>query len=146
MDSLSSVARANLRPFGAPPSRGRRENTASQTPHEEDLRHEYAASPHSSFRAKARNLFRSRSGEPVRSAGNGKHRISCDLGARKENSHFPIGKPSPPHRRFERKREIFFPERFSSYYIFPQKNPVKILAMDPPLCYNTSNAGMARLF
>ena len=39
--------------------------------------------PASSFRAKARNLFRSRSGEAVRSAGNGKHRASCDLGARR---------------------------------------------------------------
>ena len=39
--------------------------------------------PASSFRAKARNLFRSRSGEAVRSAGNGKHRASCDLGVRR---------------------------------------------------------------
>ena len=37
----------------------------------------------SSFRAKARNLFRSRSGEAVRSAGNGKHRSSCDWGVRR---------------------------------------------------------------
>ena len=38
--------------------------------------------PASSFRAKARNLFRSRSGEAVREAGNGKHRASCDWGSR----------------------------------------------------------------
>ena len=36
--------------------------------------------PASSFRAKARNLFRLRSGETVREAGNGK-RASCDLGS-----------------------------------------------------------------
>ena len=54
---------ANLRPFGAPPSKGRRENTASQTPHTDGFRYENAASPHSSFRAKARNLFRSRQGK-----------------------------------------------------------------------------------
>ena len=39
------AARANLRPFGPPPSMGRRENTASQTPHEKDLRYENAAPP-----------------------------------------------------------------------------------------------------
>ena len=42
---------------------GRRENAASQTPHEDGLRYENTASPHSSFRAKARNLFRSRQGK-----------------------------------------------------------------------------------
>ena len=36
--------------------------------------------PASSFRAKARNLFRLRSGETAREAGNGKH-ASCDLGS-----------------------------------------------------------------
>ena len=35
---------ANLRPFGAPPSMGRRENAASQTPHGEGLRYKNAAS------------------------------------------------------------------------------------------------------
>ena len=35
---------ANLRPFGAPPSMGRRENAASQTPHGEGRRYENAAS------------------------------------------------------------------------------------------------------
>ena len=54
---------ANLRPFGAPPSKGRREDTASQTPHTDGFRYENTASPHSSFRAKARNLFRSRQGK-----------------------------------------------------------------------------------
>ena len=38
--------------------------------------------PVSSFRAKARNLFRSRSGKAVREAENGKHRASCDWGVR----------------------------------------------------------------
>ena len=46
-----------------PPSYGRRENAASQTSHEEGLRYENTAPPHSSFRAKARNLFRLRSGK-----------------------------------------------------------------------------------
>ena len=77
-----SAMEANLRPFGAPPSRGRRENAASQTSHEEGLRYENTAPPHSSFRAKARNLFRSRSGKDVRGAVNGKHRASCDWGGR----------------------------------------------------------------
>ena len=54
---------ASLRPFGAPPSKGRRENTDSQTPHTDGFRYENAASPHSSFRAKARNLFLSRQGK-----------------------------------------------------------------------------------
>ena len=54
---------ANLRPFGAPPSMGRRENAALQTPHEDGLRYENTTSPHSSFRAKARHLFRSRQGK-----------------------------------------------------------------------------------
>ena len=56
-------ARANLRPFGPPPSMGRRWKAASQTPHPNGFRYENAASPHSSFRAKARNLFRSRQGK-----------------------------------------------------------------------------------
>ncbi len=60
---------ANLRPFGAPPSKGRRENTASQTPHTDGFRYENAASPHSSFRAKARNLFRSRQGKGCEDSG-----------------------------------------------------------------------------
>ena len=68
---------ASLRPFGAPPSKGRRENTDSQTPHTDGFRYENAASPHSSFRAKARNLFRSRSRKNVRGAGNGKPSAPC---------------------------------------------------------------------
>ena len=52
-----------------PPSRGRRENAASQTSHEEGLRYENTAPPHSSFRAKARNLFRSRSGKKRKGSG-----------------------------------------------------------------------------
>ena len=50
--------------------------------HSEGLRYENAASPHSSFRANARNLFRSRSSKSRRTAGNGKHRASYDLKAR----------------------------------------------------------------
>ena len=40
-------------------------------------RRENAASPHSSFRAKARNLFRSRSRKNVRGTGNGKTSAPC---------------------------------------------------------------------
>ena len=64
-----SATEANLRPFGAPPSRGRRENAASQTSHEEGLGYENTAPPHSSFRANARNLFRSRSGKKREGSG-----------------------------------------------------------------------------
>ena len=74
---LSVLCDANLRPFGAPPSIGRRENAASRAPHEDGFRYENAASPHSSFRAKARNLFRSRSRKDVRGAGNGKPSAPC---------------------------------------------------------------------
>ena len=56
---------------------GRRENAASQTPHTDGFRYENGASPHSSFRAKARNLFRSRSRKNVRGAGNGKPSAPC---------------------------------------------------------------------
>ena len=62
-------------PFGAPPSRGRRENAASQTSHEEGLRYENTAPPHSSFRAKARNLFRLRSGK--KREGSGERETPC---------------------------------------------------------------------
>ena len=74
---FQSSARTNLRPFGAPPSMGRRENTASRAPHEDGFRYENTASPHSSFRAKARNLFRSRSRKNVRGADNGKPSAPC---------------------------------------------------------------------
>ena len=66
---VQPIAEANLRPFGAHPSRGRRENAASQTSHEEGLRYENAAFPILSFRAKARNLFRSRSGKGCEDSG-----------------------------------------------------------------------------
>ena len=52
-----------------PPSRGRGENAASQTSHEEGLRYEDAAFPLLSFRAKARNLFRLRSGKGCEDSG-----------------------------------------------------------------------------
>ena len=52
-----------------PPSRGRAENAASQTSHEEGLRYENAVFPILSFRAKARNLFRSRSGKGCEDSG-----------------------------------------------------------------------------
>ena len=68
---------ASLRPFGAPPSMGRRENTDSQTPHTDGFRYENAASPHSSFRAKARNLFRLRQGKGCER--NGKRETPCSL-------------------------------------------------------------------
>ena len=74
---FSVLCDANLRPFGAPPSMGRRENAASRAPHEDGFRYENTASPHSSFRAKARNLFRSRSRKDVRGAGNEKPSAPC---------------------------------------------------------------------
>ena len=46
---LSSRCDANLRPFGAPPSKGKRENAASRAPHTDGLRYENAAPPHSSL-------------------------------------------------------------------------------------------------
>ena len=52
-----------------PPSRGRGEHAASQTSHEEGLRYENAVFPILSFRAKARNLFRSRSGKGCEDSG-----------------------------------------------------------------------------
>ena len=45
------------------------ENAASQTSHEEGLRYENAVFPILSFRAKARNLFRSRSGKGCEDSG-----------------------------------------------------------------------------
>ena len=56
---------------------GRRENAASQTPHTDGFRYENAASPHSSFRAKARNLFRSRQGKGCERSG--KREPPCSL-------------------------------------------------------------------
>ena len=84
--SFNPSARANLRPFGAPPSMGRKEKDASLAPHAEGLRYENTAPPHSSFRAKARNLFRSRSGKGCEDSGEreapcsqriGKDGVSC---------------------------------------------------------------------
>ena len=59
---------ANLRRYAPPPSRGRREN---------------AAFPASSFRAEARNLFRSRSGKSCEESGERETPYaSCDWGSR----------------------------------------------------------------
>ena len=59
---------ANLRRYAPPPSRGRREN---------------AAFPASSFRAEARNLFRSRSGKSCEGSGERETPYaSCDWGSR----------------------------------------------------------------
>ena len=71
------AAGANLRPFGAPPSNGRRENAAHRRlPHMGRVAiGEYPFSPLSSFRANARNLFRSRSSKSRRTTGSGKHRV-----------------------------------------------------------------------
>ena len=55
----------------------------------------------SSFRAKARNPFRSRSDKHCEEEDHGKHRTSYDLGGRREYAAFS-------HRHFERKREILF--------------------------------------
>ena len=56
---------------------GRRENAASRAPHEDGFRYENAASPHSSFRAKARNLFRLRKDKGCER--NGKRETPCSL-------------------------------------------------------------------
>ena len=90
---------ANLRPFGAPPSVGRRENAASRAPHEDGFRYENAASPHSSFRAKARNLFRSRSRKNVRGAGNGKPSAPCAPEERCFMQTAPRGKESTANEK-----------------------------------------------
>ena len=66
-----------------PPSYGRGENAASQTSHEEGLRYENAVFPILSFRAKARNLFRSRSGKSCEGSGERETPYaSCDWGSR----------------------------------------------------------------
>ena len=74
---FQSLCDANLRPFGPPPSMGRRENAASQTTHTDGLQYENTVPPHSSFRAKARNLFRSR--EDKGCERNGKRETPCSL-------------------------------------------------------------------
>ena len=74
------IARANLRRYAPPPSRGRRENAASQAPHEEGLRYENAAFLALSFRAKARNLFRSRSSKKREESGKRETRYSKRVG------------------------------------------------------------------
>ena len=71
---------ANLRRYAPPPSRGRRENAASQAPHEEGLRYENAAFLALSFRAKARNLFRSRSSKKREESGKRETRYSKRVG------------------------------------------------------------------
>ena len=111
---------ANLRPFGAPPSKGRRENTASQTPHTDGFRYENAASPHSSFRAKARNLFRSREGKGCER--NGKREAPCSL--RPPKTVFHADRSTQEKEHVKRKRSlgcardddtrIPLPARFSS--------------------------------
>ena len=90
--SFQPIAEANLRPFGAPPSRGRRENAGSQTSHEEGLRYENTASPHSSFRAKARNLFRSRSSKSCEGSGERETPSSIRLGRKEGECRIPYRK------------------------------------------------------
>ena len=63
-------------PFGAPPSRGRRENAASQTSHEEGLRYENTAFPHCHFERKREIFFGRGQAKDVRIAASGKHRVS----------------------------------------------------------------------
>ena len=66
--SKAKESEANLRRYAPPPSRGRREN---------------AAFPASSFRAEARNLFRSRSGKSCEGSGERETPYaSCDWGSR----------------------------------------------------------------
>ena len=71
---------------------GRRENAASQTPHEDGLRYENTAPPPSSFRAKARNLFRSRQGKGCERSG--KRETPCSL--RPQKRYFM---QTAPHRK-----------------------------------------------
>ena len=59
-----------------PPSRGRGENAASQTSHEEGLRYENAVFPILSFRAKREIFFVCGQAKDVRIAASGKHRAS----------------------------------------------------------------------
>ena len=73
-----SATEANLRPFGAPPSRGRRENAASQTSHEEGLRYENAAFPHCHFERKREIFFVRGQAKDVRIAASGKHRAPSE--------------------------------------------------------------------
>ena len=87
--SFQPIAEANLRPFGAPPSKGRRENAAGiGLPF---LAHRLRGIPlrgkeeecrlfASSFRAKARNLFRSRSGKSCEGSGEREAPSSMRLG------------------------------------------------------------------
>ena len=65
-------------PFGAPPSRGRRENAASQTSHEEGLRYENAAFPHCHFERKREIFFVCGQAKNVRGADSGKHRAPSE--------------------------------------------------------------------
>ena len=71
------AAGANLRPFGAPPSKGRRE---------------CAAFPHRHFERKREILFVRGQAKEARMADHGKHRTLCDVGCRyvKGLSHIPF--------------------------------------------------------
>ena len=75
---FAAKKKANLRPFGAPPSRGRRENAASQTSHEEGLRYENAAFPHCHFERKREIFFVRGQAKDVRIAASWKHRASSE--------------------------------------------------------------------
>ena len=93
---------ANLRPFRAPPSMGRRENAASRAPHEDGLRYENTTSPHSSFRAKARNLFRSRQGKGCERSG--KRETPCSL--RPQKTVFHADRSTQEKEHGKRKRSL----------------------------------------
>ena len=75
---FAAKKKANLRPFGAPPSRGRRENAASQTSHEEGLRYENTAFPHCHFERKREIFFVCGQAKDVRIAASGKHRAPSE--------------------------------------------------------------------
>ena len=81
---------------------GRRENAASQTPHEDGLRYENTASPHSSFRAKARNLFRSWEGKGCEDSG--KRETPCSL--RPEKTVFHADRSTQKKEHGKRKRSL----------------------------------------
>ena len=69
---------ASLRPFGAPPSKGRRENTDSQTPHTDGFRYENAASHAFVISSESEKIFFVRGkAKDVRGTASGKHRTPC---------------------------------------------------------------------
>ena len=89
--SFQPIAEANLRPFGAPPSKGRRENAAgiglpflAHRLRGVPLRRKEGECrfPHRHFERKREIFFVRGQAKNVRGAGNGKHCPPCDWGGR----------------------------------------------------------------